>query len=145
MTTLILKLLLAAYIMYAAFEFFGFLFQKGDPEMRKLKGVFEDGGVRRIHKFDGIVLLMVGVMVALLVATGVEYLSFTTGLLVGMTILMTYTHRFSDPLPPEQQPQAPLTALKLMTYSIHAAPKKAWRELVVMAVLFAWALYMMVG
>jgi hypothetical protein len=83
------------------------------------------------------------IFVALLFASGVEYLSFTTGLLVGMTIIQVYFHRFSDPLPPEKSPEPPITALKMMSYSIQANPGKGWKELVFMTVLFVWALYML--
>lgn len=143
MSLLILKLLLTAYILYALFEFLGFLFKKEDPSMKKLEGIFENGGEKKIRTFDNIVLLIMVVFVTLLFVSGVEYLSFTTGLIVGMAILMTYNHRFSDPLPAEKFPKPPITALKLMTYSIHANPKKAWRELIFMVLLFSWALYML--
>jgi hypothetical protein len=73
----------------------------------------------------------------------VEYISFTTGLLVGMTIIQIYFHRFSDPLPPEKSPAPPITALKMLSYSVQANPGKAWRELVLMTVLFLWCLYML--
>ena len=69
--------------------------------------------------------------------------SFTTGLLVGMTVIQVYFHRFSDPLPPEKAPPPPITALKMMSHSIQATPGKAWRELVLMTLLFLWALFML--
>ena len=73
-----------------------------------------------------------------------EYVSFTTGLLVGMTIIQVYFHRFSDPLSPEQSPPPPVTALKMLSYSIQANPGKAWRELLLMTLLFLWCLYRLV-
>jgi hypothetical protein len=36
-----------------------------------------------------------------------------------------------------------LTALKMLSYSIQANPRRAWRELVLMTILFLWALYML--
>ena len=83
------------------------------------------------------------VLLGLLFVSGVEYLSFTTGLLVGMTIIQVYFHRFCDPLPPEKSPEQPITALKMLSYSIQANPGKAWRELVLMTLLFFWSLYML--
>jgi hypothetical protein len=35
-----------------------------------------------------------------------------------MTIIQVYFHRFSEPLPPEKSPEPPITALKLLSYSI---------------------------
>jgi hypothetical protein len=35
-----------------------------------------------------------------------------------------------------------LTALKMLSYSIQANPRRAWRELV-LTILFLWALYML--
>jgi hypothetical protein len=64
-------------------------------------------------------------------------------LLVGMTIIQVYFHRFSEPLPPEKSPEPPITALKMLSYSIQANPGRAWRELVLMTILFLWALYML--
>jgi hypothetical protein len=108
-----------------------------------LRAVYSGDG-RVIRIFDNVTLILMVVFVALLFATGVEYLSFTTGLLVGMTIIQVYFHRFSDPLPAEKSPEPPITAIKLMSYSIQANPGKAWRELVFMTVLFVWALFMLV-
>jgi hypothetical protein len=46
-------------------------------------------------------------------------------------------------LPPEKSPEPPITALKMLSYSIQANPQRAWRELVLMTILFLWALYML--
>ena len=110
--------------------------------MEGLRRVYRDGG-RAIKIFDNVILVVMVIFVVLLFLSGAEYLSFTTGLLVGMTIIQVYFHRFSDPLPPEKMPEPPLTPLKLMSYSIQANPGKAWRELVFMTLLFIWALYML--
>ncbi len=83
------------------------------------------------------------VLLGLLFWGGVEYVSFTTGLLVGMTIIQVYFHRFSEPLPPEKSPAAPITALKMLSYSIQANPGRAWRELTLMTILFLWAVFML--
>jgi hypothetical protein len=32
-----------------------------------------------------------------------------------------------------------------MSYAIQAKPRLAWREIVIMTVLFAWALYVLIG
>ena len=142
MYSLALKILLTLYILYALLKFFEFFFRDEETKMKGLRAVYADGG-RVIKIFDNAILGLMVVFVCLLFATGVEYLSFTTGLLVGMTIIQVYFHRFSDPLPPEKSPDPPITALKLMSYSIQASPGKAWRELLLMTLLFVWALYML--
>jgi hypothetical protein len=142
MSALILKIILTVYILYALLKFFEFFFRNDKTKMKGLRAVYSaDGRVIRI--FDNVMLILMVVLVALLFVTGVEYLSFTTGLLVGMTIIQVYFHRFSDPLPAEKSPEPPITAIKLMSYSIQANPGKAWRELVFMTVLFVWALFML--
>jgi hypothetical protein len=143
MSALILKILLTVYILYALLKFFEFFFRNDETKMKGLRAVYSGNG-RVIRIFDNVMLILMVVFVALLFATGVEYLSFTTGLLVGMTIIQVYFHRFSDPLPAEKSPEPPVTAIKLMSYSIQANPGKAWRELVFMTVLFVWALVMLV-
>jgi len=142
MSALILKILLTLYILYALLKFFEFFFRNDETKMKGLRAVYSGDG-RVIRIFDNVMLMLMVVLVALLLATGVEYLSFTTGLLVGMTIIQVYFHRFSDPLPAEKSPEPPVTAIKLMSYSIQANPEKAWRELVFMTVLFVWALFML--
>jgi hypothetical protein len=143
MSSTILKIVLTLYILYALLKFFEFFFRNDESKMKGLRAVYSAGGGRVIRVFDNVMLALMVVLVALLFVAGVEYLSFTTGLLVGMTIIQVYFHRFSDPLPPEKSPEPPLTALKMMSYSIQANPGKAWRELVFMTVLFLWALYML--
>jgi hypothetical protein len=142
MSALILKIFLTIYILYALLKFFEFFFRNDETKMKGLRAVYSGDG-RVIRIFDNVMLILMVVFVALLFVTGVEYLSFTTGLLVGMTIIQVYFHRFSDPLPAEKSPEPPITAIKLMSYSIQANPGKAWRELVFMTVLFVWALFML--
>jgi hypothetical protein len=142
MPRLLLKILLVIYILYALVKFFEFFFRRDEAKMEGLRRIYRDGG-RAIKIFDNVIFVVMVVFVGLLFLSGAEYLSFTTGLLVGMTIIQVYFHRFSDPLPPEKMPEPPITPLKLMSYSIQANPGKAWRELVFMTLLFIWALYML--
>lgn len=142
MSSAILKILLTLYIVYALLKFFEFFFRNDETKRKGLRAVYSGGG-RVIRVFDNVLLALMAGFVALLFMAGIEYLSFTTGLLVGMTIIQVYFHRFSDPLPPEKSPDPPVTALKMMSYSIQANPGKAWRELIFMTVLFLWALYML--
>jgi hypothetical protein len=144
MNSLTLKILLTIYIIYALLKFFEFFFRSDEAKLRGLDAVYVRGGGAVVKAFDKIITVFVLVLLALLFTSGVEYVSFTTGLLVGMTIIQTYFHEFSDPLPPEKSPQPPVTALKMLSYSIQANPGKAWKELLLMTVLFAWSLYMLV-
>jgi len=139
-TAIILKVLLVLYIAYALLKFFDFFFLSYETRIARIREAYLDGG-RQIRLFDNVVLLLMLVLVALLVATSVEYLSFTTGLLVGMTIIQVYFHRFSDPLPSEKSPEPPVSAIKLMSYAIQASPGRAWRELVFMTALFVSVLF----
>ena len=138
-----LKVLLTVYILYALLKFFEFFFRDEKTKRKGLDTVYVKGNGRVVRIFDNVTLVFTLVLLALVFASGVEYLSFTTGLLVGMTIIQLYFHRFSDPLPPEKSPQPPITALKMLSYSIQANPSKAWRELTLMTLLFAWSLYML--
>jgi hypothetical protein len=85
------------------------------------------------------------VLLALQFAAGVEYLSFTTGLLVGMTLIQLYFHRFNQPLPANQSPDPPAYPIKLLSYAIQAMPGRPWREMTLMAILLCWALYMLLA
>jgi len=143
MNSFALKILLTIYIVYALLKFFEFFFRKQETKQAGLNAVYVTGGGKIVKIFDNAILLFAIILLILLFVGGVEYVSFTTGLLVGMTIIQVYFHRFSDPLPPEKAPPPPITALKMMSYSIQAQPGKAWRELALMTMLFLWALFML--
>jgi hypothetical protein len=143
MNSLTLKILLTVYILYALLKFFEFFFRDEATKRKGLYSVYVKGNGAVVKAFDNGILILMLVFLGLLFAGGVEYVSFTTGLLVGMTIIQVYFHRFCDPLPPEKSPEPPITALKMLSYSIQANPGKAWRELVLMTLLFVWSLYML--
>lgn len=135
-----LKILLALYIAYALLKFFDFFYQSYDRRIGAIRSAYANNA-RAIKAFDGVMLLLMGVLVGLLFWSGVEYLSFTTGLLVGSTLIQIYFHRFCEPLPADKSPEPPVSAIKLMSYAIQANPEKPWRELAFLTVLFVWALY----
>ena len=143
MNSMTLKVLLTIYIVYALLKFFEFFFRDEKTKEKGLHAVYVEGNGRVVKIFDNVILLFAIVLIALLFWGGIEYVSFTTGLLAGMTIIQVYFHEFSDPLPPEKSPPPPVTALKMMSYSIQATPGKAWRELALMTALFLWALFML--
>ena len=143
MTQTILKVLLALYIAYALLKFFDFFYQSYDRRMRSIRAAYENNG-RVLKAFDNVVLGLMVLLVVLQFLSGMEYLSFTTGLLVGSTLIQIYFHRFCDPLPADKSPEPPVSPIKLMSWGIQANPEKPWRELTVLTVLFVWALYRIV-
>ncbi|HYG60893.1 MAG TPA: hypothetical protein VD902_22675 [Symbiobacteriaceae bacterium] len=141
MVTLGLKILLALYILQALAKFTVHVFVKYETRKQRIEAMYKKEAV---PLYDTVVLLLVLGFVVLLWASGkAESLSFTTGLVVGMTLIQTYFHRFTDPLPPERQPGPPVTPIKLMSFAIQANPLKAWREYLFMTVLLVGALYML--
>jgi hypothetical protein len=140
--SMLLKILLTLYIVYALVKFFDFFYSSYDRRIAGLRSAYQEGG-HAIKLFDNVILVVMALFVVLLFASGMEYLSFITGLLVGMTLIQVYFHRFIDPLPPDKAPKPPVSAIKLMSYAIQANPEKAWRELLFMTVLLLWGLYML--
>jgi hypothetical protein len=100
---------------------------------------------RIISVYDSVTLVVIVALVILLFLTDMHELSFITGLVVGMLIIQIFFHRFDKPLAPEQSPESGAAPRKVMSYAIHADPGLAWREIIVMTALFAWALYELVA
>jgi hypothetical protein len=90
---------------------------------------------------DGMLYLFCLILLGLLFASGIEYLSFTTGFLVGLTALQLYFHAFNTPL--EKQPAPPLTPIKMMSYAIKEMPAKAWGSTLFMAAILLWCLVLL--
>jgi hypothetical protein len=80
---------------------------------------------------------------ALLLARGVEAVSFLGGLWVGATLIQLYFHRFHVPVPAEKAAPPQTSPLKEMSYAIQAAPWRPWPEMAVLAVLVVWNLVLM--
>jgi hypothetical protein len=108
--------------------------------IRRITSYYRRDG-RIISIYDSVTLVIIVALVVLLFLTGVEELSFVTGLVVGMLLIQIFFHRFSEPLDPQQAPEYAAAPRKIMSYAIQAHPGLAWREIIVMAVLFGWALY----
>jgi hypothetical protein len=144
MAALILKILLLLLLTQGLIKFIVFFFVGYDVRRRRLDKSY--GNKTSATKvFDTVVLLVLVVFVVLLFVSGeMKYLSFMTGLYVGMTLIQVYFHRFSDPLPPEKSPEPPVSPIKMMSYGIQAFPKKPWREILFMAVLFIWGIYQLI-
>src|SRR5438552_3491209 len=115
MATTTLKVLLALYLLYGLLKFFDFFFQSYETRMRGIRAAYANGG-RGLRIFDNAILIFIAVLVVLLFVSGVEYLSFATGLLVGCTLIQVYFHRFSEPLSADKAPEPPVSAIKLMSW-----------------------------
>ena len=144
MASTALKVLLVLYIAYALLKFFDFFYQSYDRRMIGIRATYaNDGHILKV--FDNVVLGWMAVFVVLLFVSGVEYLSFITGLLVGSTIIQIYFHRFCEIVPADKSPEPPASPIKLMSYAIQANPGRPWKELAFLTVLFVWALYRLLG
>lgn len=140
---LALKILLVFFVVYSLVKFFVFFFIKYDTRRKLLDNSYN--GKTSATKIQDIFLLgMILILMGLLFISGAtEYISFITGLLAGMVLIQTYFHSFSKPLTPEESPEPPVSPIKMMSYAIEASPGKAWKQLIIMTVLFIWALYML--
>ena len=127
MTTalLILQILLIFFVVYSLIKFFVFFFIKYDTRRKMLDSSYKDKtSATKIS--DIFLLVMVLLLLGFLFLSGsTEYISFTTGLLVGMVLIQLYFHSFSEPLPSEKSPDSPVSPIKFMSYAIEANPGKA--------------------
>lgn len=135
-----LKILLGLYTLQGLIKFVNLF---AIPYPIRIRRIAAAHG-RFIKVFDDVLLVLMAVLVTLLALTGLEHLSFITGLLVGLTLTQLLFHRFDRPLSPEKSPQEPVTPIKVMSYAIQATPGLAWREIIVQSGLFVWALTMLV-
>ena len=140
---LALKIVLTFFVVYSLIKFMFFFFVKYDTRRKLLESSYkEKTSATKIQ--DIFFLAMILILTGLLFASGAtEYISFTTGLLVGMVLIQLYFHSFSKPLTPEESPEAHVSPIKIMSYAIEASPGRAWKQLIIMTVLFIWALYML--
>ncbi|SEH00846.1 hypothetical protein SAMN05444920_11835 [Nonomuraea solani] len=138
-----LKILLGLYILQALIKFVSLFAVPYPTRIKRIAAVHAGGGFLRW--FDDILLVLMIVLVALLAAVGLEHLSFTTGLLVGLTLTQVFFHRFIRPLAPGRVPPPPLTPIKTMSYAIQAHPRLAGRDILLQAALLIWALFMLIA
>ncbi|HKP44726.1 hypothetical protein [Mycobacterium sp.] len=111
--------------------------------IKRIASYYERGG-KIISIYDSVTLVIIVGLVVLLLFTDMQPVSFITGLIVGMLVIQIFFHRFSEPLASEQAPESDAAPRKIMSYAIQAHPGLAWREIIVMAVLFVWALYQLI-
>lgn len=99
-----------------------------------------DGRASATRTSDTVLLLLCLLLAGLLWARGADPLSFLVGLLVGMTLIQLFFHRFSEEPPEERQAPAPTSPIKQMSYAIQDRPGRAWKELLLISVLLLWSL-----
>jgi len=136
----VLAILVAAYSVYALAKF-GFFFVLSYSSRRKALDQAYGGKVSATKTADTALLVFAIVLSILLAARGADPVSFLTGLLVGMTLMQIYFHRFSAPLSADEAPPPPTSPIKIMSYAIQAKPSRPWKELLVITVLLVWSLY----
>ena len=98
------------------------------------------GRASATKKSDPFLIAFCVLLVGLLAWRGSEPVSFIAGLLVGMTLIQIYFHRYSATLTEAETPPAPVSPIKIMSYAIQAAPGRAWLELTIISALLAWSL-----
>lgn len=115
-----------------------------DTRIKRISSYYVRDG-RIISIYDTVTLTVIVALVILLFLVDMQELSFITGLIVGMLIIQIFFHRFDKPLVPEKAPESGAPPRKIMSFAIQAQPGLAWREIIVMTVLFLWALYALVA
>lgn len=129
-----LRVFLILYMLYAYAKFAELFVRSKESKQRWLRRVYAG---QMVAVFDNVMLVLMVIIVGITFYAGLEVLSFTSGLLVGMTLIQIFFHRFAAPVPEEWMPPPPVTPLKMVAHAIQAMPMKAWRELALMTVLFA--------
>jgi hypothetical protein len=137
-----LRVFLIVYMFYAYAKFAELFMRSKDSKKRWLRRVYAGN---MVQLFDDVMLVLMVIVVGVTVASGVEVRSFTSGLLVGMTLIQIFFHRFKDPLPDEWMPEPPVTPLKMVAYAIQATPQNAWRELAVITALFSGSMVYLIS
>jgi hypothetical protein len=89
---------------------------------------------------DSISLAVVAILAVLLFRRGADPVSLIFGLWIGATLIQIYFHRFHAPLEKNVEPPPPISPIKMMSYAIQASPWRAWRELVLFALIVLAAL-----
>ena len=144
MALLILKILLLLLSIHAILKPLFFYFLKYDVRRKQLdKSYGNKASATTI--FDNVILVVLLLLVALLyISKNMQYLSFIAGLYIGATLIQTYFHAFSSPLPEDKAPKLLVSPIKMMSYAIQANPEKPWKQLLFISILFLWGIYMIV-
>ena len=145
MATAVLKILMTLFCIQVLIKFYVFFFVKYEIRRKQLDKSY--GNKLTATTVTDYLLLTICILLVTLLffSENLEYLSFLTGLYVGATVIQIYFHQFSEPLPKEKSPLEPISPIKIMSYAIQAFPKKPWKELVFLTILFLWGLYMLLS
>lgn len=147
MATTILEMLLTLFCLQVIIKSYVFFFVKYDIRKRQLDKSYENK-LSATKTTDYVLLAICALLVTLLFfSENLEYLSFIAGLYIGATLIQLYFHHYSNklPLPEDKAPTEPLSPIKLVSYSIQAFPKRPWKELLFLTILFSWGLYMLLS
>ncbi|MGN6601178.1 MAG: hypothetical protein ACTHK8_01940 [Ginsengibacter sp.] len=147
MPTTILKILMTLFCLQVVIKSCVFFFVKYDARKKQLDKSYQNK-LSATRSTDYVLLSICALLVTLLFfSENLEYLSFITGLYVGATLIQIYFHQYSNklPLPPDNAPGEPLSPIKILSYSIQAFPKRPWKELLFLTILFLWGLYMLLS
>lgn len=142
MALLILKILLLVLSVHALLKPLFFYILKYSVRRKQLdKSYGNKTSATKI--FDNAIFIVMLIIVILLFLTNsITYLSFIAGLYIGATLIQTYFHAFSSPLPEDKSPKPPVSPIKMMSYAIQANPEKPWKQLLFISLLFLWGIYM---
>ena len=145
MASQILKILMILFIIQGLIKFYVLFFIKYERRRKQLEKSY-GGNTSATKIFDNVILGILALLITLLfVSKKMEYLSFITGLYIGATLIQVYFHRFFEPLPEDKAPKPPISPIKMMSYAIQAFPKKPWKEVLFLTVIFLWGLYMLLS
>jgi hypothetical protein len=147
MATTILKILMTLFCLQVVIKSYVFFFVKYDARKKQLDKSYQNK-LSATRSTDYVLLAICALLVTLLFfSENLEYLSFITGLYVGATLIQIYFHQYSNKLPmtEDKAPKEPLSPIKILSYSIQAFPKRPWKELLFLTILFLWGLYMLLS
>ncbi len=143
MAQVVLDVALVVFSVYALLKFVFFFAVPYRTRRRALDKAYS-GRTSATKTSDTVsVVVCICLVLLLLAAGGVSGSSFAAGLLVGMTLIQVYFHRFSTPVEPGRAPEPPISPIKVMSYAIQDRPARAARELTVMTLLLLWSLGML--
>ena len=137
----VLEILLIIYMIYALVKFCFFFFIKYETRKKLLDNAYTGKtGATKVEDI-GFLIFMAILLILLIFSGKMQFLSFATGFMIGMTLIQNYFHSFSQELPKDHMPPEPLSAIKFMSYAIEDKPSLAWKQLLFIAVIIIWLLY----
>lgn len=144
MVLLILKIILLLLSIQSIAKFLVFFLVKKETRMKMAEKMYKEGsGEGSATKVNDIIIYgLIFAMIILLFISGIEYVNFITGFMVGLTVLQMYLHSFNKPL--EKEPARPLTPVKMMSFAIKEMPQKGLFPQIIMTLGSIWFIIMMI-